>query len=77
MRKCPNCGAEFDNKNRVCITKCMEFEAGEEVLDTLTGKRHRIVKIDKADFIKSFVDGIWIDSDYLDGGRYPWEVDKI
>lgn len=50
------------------------MKVGDKVLDDLTRKEHIIVKITEDKFGNK---GIWIDSDYLEGGRHPWEITEI
>ena len=50
-----------------------EFEVGDMVLDDLTGKIVKIVKITK----NRGVIGYWVDDEYLSGGRHPWEITKL
>lgn len=61
----------------------LPFELGEEVIDDLTGNRVRVIGIKYADgrcgdpLIVSYdCWGIWVDNDYLDGARHPWELTK-
>lgn len=46
---------------------------GDLVLDDLTGKEAKILKI----VLTSMHHKIIIDSDYLGGDRYPWEISEI
>lgn len=46
-------------------------EVGETVRDDLTGKDSAIIRIDHDKFGNT---AIWLDNDYLDGGRHPWEI---
>lgn len=61
------------------------FEVNEKVIDDLTGKKHTVIGIS---YSHGYVDGdkhcnnchcwgIWIDSDWLDGARHPWELSKM
>jgi hypothetical protein len=52
----------------------IEFQAGDLVRDDLTGKDAIIttISIDKNKNI-----GYWVNNDYLEGGRHPWEITKI
>ncbi len=50
-----------------------DISIGDEVHDDLTSKRSKIINITedpKGNF------GIWLDNDYLGGGRHPWEISK-
>lgn len=47
---------------------------GDEVYDDLTRKISKIVKITVDKFGNK---GIWLDNDYLDGGRHPWEISPV
>lgn len=49
----------------------MNFKVGQVVRDDLTGKR---VTIQRINISTNGSVGLWVDSEYLDGGRHPWEV---
>lgn len=56
---------------------------GDECIDDLTRERHKIVgvtvtigTINGTRYAGPTV-GYWLDSDYLGGGRYPWEVSPL
>lgn len=51
-----------------------KFKVGDKVHDDLTGKEARIVRIE-TDSLGNV--GIWLDSEYLAGGRHPWEVSEF
>jgi len=60
------------------------FVVDEIVIDDLTQESHRVLGISyengrcedkKVSCYHCW--GIWIDSDYLGGARYPWELTKI
>lgn len=46
-------------------------EAGEVVWDDLTGSNRRILRVEADEHGNV---GYWLESDYLGGGRYPWEI---
>jgi len=61
------------------------FIVGEKVIDDLICKEQTVIGIS---YSHGFVNGdkkcnnchcwgIWIDSDYLDGARHPWELTKL
>lgn len=52
----------------------IEFDIGHVVHDDLDARDAIILNITFDD--KGNV-GYWVDSDYLDGGRHPWELSKI
>jgi len=62
-----------------------EFKVGEVVRDDLTGKKAKIIGITYEDGKKSRYDrriasgciGYWIDNDWMNGGRHPWEISKF
>lgn len=64
-----------------------EFSVGDTVLDTLTQTRARVVGISvgigrvyEGGLLCNYhgvVIGYWLNSEYLNGGRHPWEVDHI
>lgn len=49
------------------------FKVGDVVLDELTYGLVTILRIEK-DGNGNI--GYWVDSDFLDGGRHPWEISK-
>lgn len=49
----------------------MIFKIGQRVKDDLTGK---IVTIERINISTNGSVGLWVSSEYLDGGRHPWEV---
>lgn len=51
--------------------KTMNLKVGDIVTDDLTQTRVKITKITQDD--EGNV-GIWVDNNYLEGGRYPWEI---
>jgi len=62
------------------------FEVDEEVYDDLTGKVCKVVglsyEVGRNDPEQPNVSsvgcwGVWIDSEYLSGGRHPWELSKL
>lgn len=48
-------------------------EPGETVRDDLTGRNARILRVDFDEFGNA---AIWLESDYLGGGRFPWEISR-
>ena len=52
----------------------VEFEPGEMVYDDLTGQDAVVMNVT---FGNNKTVGYWLSSDYLEGGRHPWEVSKI
>ena len=54
----------------------IEFQAGDLVHDDLTGKDCILTTISIGGE-PSHAIGYWIASDYLEGGRHPWEITKI
>jgi ASC-1-like (ASCH) protein len=58
-----------------------KYSVGEYVHDDLTGNRVMILKIEdeilKTDTGVFFKESIKVDSEYLDGKRYVWEISKI
>ena len=50
------------------------FEVGDWVHDDLTGANVQLLRI-SSDPNGNI--GYWINSDYLEGGRHPWEISKI
>lgn len=52
----------------------MNFKVGDLVKDDLTRTVATIVKIDIS---PDGIVGIWLDNDYLEGGRHPWEVTEL
>lgn len=61
------------------------LKPGTRVRDDLTGKIHVIVGVrtglgwnGKTRHPDDFaVTGYWIDSEYLGGGRHPWEIEEV
>jgi len=68
------------------------FKIGEEVFDDLTGKKARVTGLSMDDGITYHYDNkgnnkkvrnacvnwaIYLDNDYIDGGRFPWEVTNL
>ena len=49
----------------------MTFKVGQIVRDDLTGKT---VTIERINISTNGSVGLWVSSEYLDGGRHPWEV---
>jgi hypothetical protein len=49
----------------------MTFKIGQIVRDDLTGKT---VTIERINIDTRGNVGLWVSSEYLDGGRHPWEV---
>lgn len=49
------------------------LSVGDEILDDLTGKNHKVIRLEKDE--KGRV-GVFIDSNYLDGGRHVWEITR-
>lgn len=49
------------------------LKLGDVILDDLTGKKCKIVKLTKS--VSGSV-GVWLDNEYLKGGRHPWEISK-
>jgi hypothetical protein len=49
----------------------MTFKIGQVVRDDLTGKT---VTIERINISTNGSVGLWVSSEYLDGGRHPWEV---
>jgi len=49
----------------------MIFKVGQIVKDDLTGK---VVTIERINVDTKGNVGLWVSSEYLDGGRHPWEV---
>jgi len=54
----------------------MDFQAGDQVHDDLTGKDAIITTISLSNGPVKTV-GFWLDNDYLEGGRLAWEITKI
>lgn len=62
--------------------KLFRFDVGDKVMDGLTGKTTTIIGVSYSNgyvngnrnvsYLRAI--GYWIDSDYLGGGRHPWEV---
>lgn len=51
------------------------LKVGEMVRCDLTGKECLVLAIELD--TKHNTVGIWLDSDYLGGGRHPWEVGRV
>lgn len=45
-------------------------KVGDTVYDDLTGFNVKVLKLTNTDGII----GIWLESDWLGGGRHPWEI---
>jgi hypothetical protein len=52
----------------------VDFQIGDKVYDDLTREDSVILGISYDG--KALTKGYWIDSYYLDGGRFPWEITK-
>lgn len=50
------------------------IKVGDMVYDSLTRMPARIVRIAKDEFLNH---GIWLDSEWADGARFPWEISYI
>ena len=50
-----------------------QYKVGDKVLDELTGKIVTIRSIN----IENGNIGYWVDSEYLGGGRHPWELSSL
>jgi len=48
----------------------MKIAVGDIVIDDLTGKKAKVIKILSAT-------GLILDSDYMDGYRFSWEVTEL
>lgn len=44
---------------------------GETVWDDLTGTNARVLRVEADEFGNI---GVWLENDYLGGGRFPWEI---
>lgn len=60
------------------------FVVGQKVKDDLTRKEHTVIGVEyKHGKCGNPLEncyhcwGIWIDSDYVGGGRHPWELTEI
>jgi len=61
------------------------FDKDEEVYDTLTQQKSKIIGITfshgftKGNKYRDSIEtiGYWLDNDWLDGGRHPWEISKL
>lgn len=61
-----------------------EFNVGDIVWDDLTGTTTEIIGISFSHGYTEgnltryslFTIGYWVKNDYLDGGRYPWEISR-
>ncbi|HEY2525794.1 MAG TPA: hypothetical protein VGI29_12095 [Candidatus Binataceae bacterium] len=49
----------------------VKAEAGETVWDNLTGRNAKILRVDMDEFGNV---AVWLEGDYLGGGRFPWEI---
>jgi len=49
------------------------IKPGDLVLDTLTKTNCKVVSLSHDEYGNR---AIWVESDYLDGGRFPWEIDQ-
>lgn len=76
MEICPNCGAKYNQDG--CSAACTKFSTGEIVQDLLLPNypKCKIIKIEYPDDT-ALVETIYLDSAYLGGLRYPWEIAKI
>lgn len=52
------------------------LRVGDTVWDDLTGTKAKVTRISVSTSEPQTV-GIWLDSEYLDGGRHPWEISLI
>lgn len=52
------------------------LRVGEEVWDDLTATKARVLRIETDEHTEHTV-GIWLDNDYVGGGRHPWEITKL
>ncbi len=48
------------------------LKPGDTVYDTLMRTNCKVLSIEKDEYGNR---GIWVDSEWLDGGRFPWEID--
>lgn len=48
------------------------FQSGVRVRDDLDGGKIRVIR--KVDYDEFGNAGVWLNSEYLDGGRHPWEI---
>ena len=48
------------------------FQPGVRVRDDLDGGKIRVIR--KVDYDEFGNAGVWLTSEYLDGGRHPWEI---
>ena len=75
---------DFDSAIKIIDIKMTPpFIVGEKVRDSLTRRFHTVIGIS---YKNGHCDdkltnchhcwGIWIDSDYFGGGRFPWELTK-
>ena len=55
----------------------LTFDIGEMVYDDLTGKDAVVMNITLGKDPKTKTVGYWVNGDYLQGGRHPWEISKI
>jgi hypothetical protein len=55
----------------------LEYDIGDVVFDDLTGKDAVIINISLGTDEKTLTAGYWVNGDYLEGGRHPWEISKI
>jgi hypothetical protein len=52
----------------------LDFKIGEQVHDDLTSKDVVVLNVTLGN---NKTVGYWVNSDYLEGGRHPWELSKI
>ena len=50
------------------------IKVGDTVWDDLTREEHKIIRIEYDDFGNQ---GVYLDNEHLDGGRFPWELSPI
>lgn len=48
------------------------IQVGDTIFDDLTGKNAKVIKLTQEDHLI----GIWLENDWLGGGRHPWEVSR-
>jgi hypothetical protein len=51
-----------------------DFFIGQTIFDDLTETKAKIINITTD---KNGRTGIWLNNDYLKGGRHPWEITKL
>lgn len=67
------------------IERLFEFSVGERVHDDLTNKETTVIGVSYHNGYTNnnrlrnacHTVGYWVDNDYLDGGRHPWELSKL